>query len=388
MLDTFALPPVSEAPDDLHQWTPVAVRKSEFAVVAASSSDEKSASCLKVYRRTLKRITDFQQIAKSTVLPFGQQYHRYHSCHVKSIDQPTSYFGNYTAFVELIRQRRLEAESKKDEEYSQQKSGDKFEDLYEDKESSSMLRLDPTKWKEQDHYKVLGLGRMRWKATDEDIKRAYRKKVLKHHPDKKQDRASGDDNYFKCVQKGIPIIFLDIFLRSIIAYEFMSDPNNRRQYDSIDPAFDTLIPRELDSEDFFATFGPMYVFVITIFLLNGEITALRATLTFQKSIRFHRWAPSPLLENKLKHSTNFGLPLNPGVRLSCLMKSRSGRRRIGRKGVTWNARIKRKECVERRKRRQRLSVWSTLQSNTILDWPDSVRKRNWPENIKDNNVNN
>ena len=32
---------------------------------------------------------------------------------------------------------------------------------------------------------MLGLSKYRYKATEDQIKRAHRKKVLKHHPDKK-----------------------------------------------------------------------------------------------------------------------------------------------------------------------------------------------------------
>jgi DnaJ family protein C protein 2 len=51
---------------------------------------------------------------------------------------------------------------------------------------------------------VLGLSKYRYKATDEQIKKAHRKKALKHHPDKKAG-ATGDENddsFFKCIQKG------------------------------------------------------------------------------------------------------------------------------------------------------------------------------------------
>ena len=37
--------------------------------------------------------------------------------------------------------------------------------------------LDPKEWKDQDHYAVLGLKNKRYRASDDDIKRAYKKKV-------------------------------------------------------------------------------------------------------------------------------------------------------------------------------------------------------------------
>ena len=35
---------------------------------------------------------------------------------------------------------------------------------------------------------VLGLTKLRYRATNDQIKRAYKKKVLKHHPDKRRAR--------------------------------------------------------------------------------------------------------------------------------------------------------------------------------------------------------
>ncbi|KAG0252939.1 hypothetical protein BG011_006640 [Mortierella polycephala] len=86
------------------------------------------------------------------------------------------------------------------------------------------LKRDAKDWKTQDHYRMLGLGKIRWRATRGMIKKAHRTKVLVHHPDKKSGATGGgshdDDSYFKCLQK---------------AYEILSDPIKRRQYDSVDP---------------------------------------------------------------------------------------------------------------------------------------------------------
>lgn len=78
-----------------------------------------------------------------------------------------------------------------------------------------LLSRDPKDWKNQDHYAVLGLSKYRWKATDEQIKKAHRKKVLKHHPDKKAAAgAVDDDNFFKCIQKGITLF--SIFFKNVV----------------------------------------------------------------------------------------------------------------------------------------------------------------------------
>src|ERR1700733_6370925 len=85
----------------------------------------------------------------------------------------------------------------------------------------------------QDHYAVLGLSKYRYKATDEQIKKAHRKKVLRHHPDKKAAAGQADENdsFFKCIQR---------------ANEILTDPVKRRQWDSVDEAADVEPPTKKD----------------------------------------------------------------------------------------------------------------------------------------------
>lgn len=122
-------------------------------------------------------------------------------------------------------------------------------------ETEELLSLDPKEWKKQDHYAVLGLSHLRYKATDAQIKVAHRKKVLKHHPDKKAGAAgdSNDDAFFKCIQK---------------AHEVLSNPEKRRQFDSVDPYF-SLIEDDVPTASqitkardpvraFFKGFGPVF----------------------------------------------------------------------------------------------------------------------------------
>lgn len=90
--------------------------------------------------------------------------------------------------------------------------------------------LDPKQWKQQDHYAVLGMRALRHAATDDDVKRAYRQKVLRHHPDKRKAQGEdvrSDDDYFTCITK---------------AYEILGTPAKRRSYDSVDPEFEDAIP--------------------------------------------------------------------------------------------------------------------------------------------------
>ena len=39
-------------------------------------------------------------------------------------------------------------------------------------EEVNPLLLDPTQWKDQDHYVILGLGKLRYRASEQDIKKA------------------------------------------------------------------------------------------------------------------------------------------------------------------------------------------------------------------------
>lgn len=128
--------------------------------------------------------------------------------------------------------------------------GDEEEDdlgVGEESESEDLLASDPKEWKLQDHYAVLGLSKFRYKASPDQIKIAHRKKVLKHHPDKKAGAGglASDDAFFKCIAK---------------AHEILSTPEKRRQFDSVDPAFeDVKEPTGKEPEEkFFEIWGPVF----------------------------------------------------------------------------------------------------------------------------------
>jgi curved DNA-binding protein len=67
-----------------------------------------------------------------------------------------------------------------------------------------------------DHYNTLGVPRA---ATQEDIKKAYRKLVMQHHPDR---TGGGTATTFNQIQE---------------AYEILSNPNKRNEYDNPRPSF-------------------------------------------------------------------------------------------------------------------------------------------------------
>ncbi|KIS70939.1 putative zuotin [Mycosarcoma maydis] len=117
----------------------------------------------------------------------------------------------------------------------------------DEEESEELLARDPKEWKTQDHYAVLGLSALRWKATQEQIKIAHRKKVLKHHPDKKAGSSglTSDDSFFKCIAK---------------AHEILSNPEKRRQFDSVDESIDDeAVPTGKEAaEKFYALWGPIF----------------------------------------------------------------------------------------------------------------------------------
>ncbi|EMG45865.1 ZUO1 Zuotin [Candida maltosa Xu316] len=118
------------------------------------------------------------------------------------------------------------------------------EDLGDEEQSEELLEHDPREWKTANLYAVLGISHLRSKASEDQIRRAHRKQVLKHHPDKKS--ASGgleSDGFFKIIQK---------------AFEVMLDPTKRKQYDSVDVENDPQPPAPKSKYDFFEAWGPVF----------------------------------------------------------------------------------------------------------------------------------
>lgn len=85
----------------------------------------------------------------------------------------------------------------------------------------------------QDYYQTLGVGRQ---ASQDEIKRAYRKLARQHHPDRNQDDPEAQSK----------------FARINEAYEVLSDPEKRKKYDQFGQNWKH--GQEFDPHDF--GFGP------------------------------------------------------------------------------------------------------------------------------------
>lgn len=64
----------------------------------------------------------------------------------------------------------------------------------------------------KDYYEILGVSK---NASDDDIKRAYRRMAIKYHPDKNPNNKEAEKKFKECAE----------------AYEVLSDPQKRKKYD-------------------------------------------------------------------------------------------------------------------------------------------------------------
>jgi len=111
----------------------------------------------------------------------------------------------------------------------------------------NLLKVKIADWKDNDHYAILGLQDIRYKATDKQLKAVHKALVLKYHPDKLgREATKKDEEAFACITKSA---------------EILSDSQKRRAFDSIDPEFDNSIPKG-DPKDlmktFYETFEPVF----------------------------------------------------------------------------------------------------------------------------------
>ena len=149
------------------------------------------------------------------ILPYGLPYFEY----------------QYSRFCLQDESRDGESEDEKEE---LQESDIKIDLKY-------IKSLDAKEWKEQDHYRVLGIPHHRVTASLKNIKKAYKFIVLQCHPDKSKSSHRVNEEAFTCIQK---------------AYEQMCTAEGKRAYDSIDPVFDDDVPNvtEYNKQNFFKVF--------------------------------------------------------------------------------------------------------------------------------------
>src|SRR5207247_6613488 len=93
----------------------------------------------------------------------------------------------------------------------------------------------------RDYYEVLGVSR---EASEEDIKRAYRRLALKFHPDRNPNDAKAEQSFKEAAE----------------AYEVLSDPEKRSKYDRYghQGLSGTGFHEFTNAEDIFDAFGDIF----------------------------------------------------------------------------------------------------------------------------------
>ncbi len=98
--------------------------------------------------------------------------------------------------------------------------------------------------KKRDYYEVLGLNR---DASEEEIKKAYRKLAMKHHPDRNPDSKDAEERFKEAKE----------------AYEVLTDADKRRAYDAyghagVNPQMGGMGPEAAGFGGFAEAFGDIF----------------------------------------------------------------------------------------------------------------------------------
>ena len=91
----------------------------------------------------------------------------------------------------------------------------------------------------RDYYEILGVGRT---ATEEEIKKSYRKMAIKYHPDKNPDDPAAEDKFKEAAE----------------AYEVLGDSDKRSRYDQYGHQGVNGGGGFSDAGDIFSRFGDMF----------------------------------------------------------------------------------------------------------------------------------
>ncbi|XP_077241536.1 uncharacterized protein LOC143882036 [Tasmannia lanceolata] len=198
---------------------------------------------------------NFQLITYSEEIVDGEPIFVSSNCHpVKALNFEPAGLAFHSAVLKLLGLFEEEDADADDESVAYDKGHAYLPSS--DSYSSKGKKKSGAEGQQQDHYALLGLGHLRFLATEEQIRKCYRETALKHHPDKqaalllaeeteaaKQAKKDEIENHFKSIQE---------------AYEVLMDPVKRRIYDSTDE-FDDEIPTECAPQDFFKVFGPAFM---------------------------------------------------------------------------------------------------------------------------------
>jgi DnaJ-class molecular chaperone len=136
-----------------------------------------------------------------------------------------------------------------------------------------------------DYYSILGVAK---NASDQDIRKAYKKMSMQHHPDR-----GGNEEEFKRVNE---------------AYQTLKDPQKRQQYDNPQPRFDTSSMNNGFNgfDEFFSHFGMRRPPV-----RNPDVT-IRVPLTLKEVLTGKKILATYRLRNGQEQTVDLDIP--PGAR--------------------------------------------------------------------------
>lgn len=178
---------------------------------------------------------------------FGSENFKAHAKYTTPVRRPVEPVGRYfLAHASRALRGHTWSEYEKieaEKNVSVVNEADEDADLGDEQQSEELLSHDPRDWKTADLYAVMGISHLRYKATPDQIRRAHRKQILNHHPDKKGENNLHADGFFKIIQKAV---------------ETLQDPVKRQQYDSVDENADVAPPAPKSKYDFFEAWGPFF----------------------------------------------------------------------------------------------------------------------------------